>query len=189
MTRYDIVKLTGPGAASVTEQEQSQLLKMANFSLDSAWEISRMHLTALREGFSGKVSLVCLLVALTTAACSTLATNKNSEKNLVKAVEDFNNALRWGDYKYAAQWIVPSLQEQFWNQVDQMEKKIRLTDFEIRHVSWDDPYSAQMIIRYRYYYTNEPSVESKSLLERWQYAQELKRWQITQMSLEQLMPE
>lgn len=136
----------------------------------------------------GRIGLLCLLLAAA-AGCATLGNNPKSQEKLAKAADEFNTALRWGDYKQAAQWIAPSRQQQFWTQCDQMQKRIRLTGYEIRHVGWNDTETSQIFVYYSYYYTDDPSLRHKTLQQQWRYVPQLKKWEVTQTALAQLMPQ
>lgn len=146
-----------------------------------------MHMATKTMGWFGRMALICLTLAAATG-CATLSGDKHTEKNLVTAAEKFNTAIRWGDYSQAAQWIASSRQQQFWKQCDQLKKTIRLTDFQIRHVGWDGTDASQIIIHYSYYYTDDPLVRNKTLQQLWRYVPRLKRWEITQTALAELMP-
>lgn len=141
-----------------------------------------------RFGRCAGLCLLCLLLG-TAAGCATLSRNKNTQEKLAKAAEDFNNALRWGDFSQAANWIPPARQEQFWDQCDRMHKKIRVTSFEIRHIRWQPADTSQIIVYYSYYYTDDPSVRNKTVQQRWRFLPKLEKWEVTQTSLAQLLPQ
>lgn len=137
--------------------------------------------------FCGRIGLLCVLFAAA-AGCATLNDHPNSRQNLSAAAKDFNTALRWGNYKQAAQWLPPSHQQQFWTQCDQIQAEVRLTGFEIRHIGWKDTGSSQITVYYTYYYSNDPSLRHKILQQQWHYVPQLGKWEITQTALTQLMP-
>ncbi len=68
-----------------------------------------------------KVGLLCLLLPLAFSCASLGGSNKGDAKDFETAVEAFNGALRWGDFKAAAVWISPTLKESFWSLVDKIE--------------------------------------------------------------------
>lgn len=133
-------------------------------------------------------SMLLLVVVLPSFACSTFGDKKENMKNFIAAVEGFNTALRWGDYKMASAFVSPSLQEQFWQQADIMEKKIRLTDYDIRNVAMAKTgNSFPVIIRFHYYITNDPQLQTQTVRQQWSYSQEAESWMITQCGLEALV--
>jgi len=131
---------------------------------------------------------VIMILALA-GACATFSKNKNTGKALAAAVEGFNTALRWGDFKVAATFVAPALQEQFWRQSDIMEGRIRLTEYDIRYITWEATGGPlPVIVRFRYYTTDDPSLKTETVRQLWRYNEETESWQVTQSGLEALIP-
>jgi len=133
-------------------------------------------------------SMLLLVVVFPFFACSTFGDKKKSMRDFSAAVEGFNTALRWGEYKMASAFVSPNLQEQFWRQADIMEKSIRLTDYDIRNVSTGTAgESFPVIIRFHYYITNDPHLQTQTVRQQWFYSEEAESWMITQSGLEALV--
>jgi hypothetical protein len=43
------------------------------------------------------------------------------------------------------------------------------------------------MLRFRYYYRNDPQVRTKTLRQQWRFLEKEKTWQVVQFSLEELM--
>ena len=88
----------------------------------------------------------------------------------------------------ASAFVPPDLQEQFWQLADIMEKRMRLTDYDIRNVSMaKNGDSFPVIIRFHYYVTNDPHLQTKTVRQQWFFSQETENWMITQSGLEALV--
>ncbi|MCK8604014.1 hypothetical protein [Desulfoferrobacter suflitae] len=121
------------------------------------------------------------------AGCAALNKNKNNVKELASAIEAFNTALRWGDFKQAAVFVAPAYQEKFWRQSDKLEGRMRLTEYDIRHINWQSTaHSVPVIIRYRYYFTNDPNLKTETVTQIWSYSEKMQNWLITQSGLDPL---
>ena len=135
------------------------------------------------------MSLICLVLPLL-LSCSTFGDKKNDDKSLVEHIEAFNSALRWEDFKIAASVIPPQSQEEFWRLADKMQGRVRIMDFQIRNVSMEPgSQSWTAILRFRYYYTDDPHVRTKTLRQRWRFLEKEEVWQLVQFDLMELMPE
>jgi len=137
---------------------------------------------------SGRWLIVLSVIIIVVSSCATLAKNKDNRKELTAAVEGFNTALRWGEFKLASAFIPPTMQEQFWRQADMMEGRIRLTKYDIRHITWGaGSRPSPVIIRYRYYYTDDPKLKTETVRQVWRYSEETGNWQVTRSGLEALI--
>jgi hypothetical protein len=146
-----------------------------------------MSLFQPRSRVISKVSLFCLVLPLL-LSCSSFSSKKNDEKNLLTHIEAFNSAIRWEDYQAASSWVVPQLQEEFWRQADSLQGHIRLMDFQVRNIALENEgFSGTVVLRFRYYYTDDPHLRSKTLQQRWRYLEKEKVWQIVQYDLAALM--
>lgn len=143
---------------------------------------------AIRNGRWLAVVSMVMAFALT-GACAALSKNKNTRKTLSTAVEGFNTALRWGDFKVASTFVAPDFQEQFWRQSDIMEGRIRLTEYDIRYITWtENERTSPVIIRFRYYTTNDPTIQTETVRQVWRYNEQAQGWQLIQSGLDALMP-
>lgn len=148
---------------------------------------SEAPLSCSKKSIRHTLLLLILTCAVFLPACSTLGGKKNDMKNLTKAVEAFNTALRWGDFKMASALVAPALQEQFWQQSDILEKNIRLTEYDIRNISMAaEGQSTPVIVRYRYYYTNNPQLRTVTVRQDWHYSEVAEGWQLTHTGLDAL---
>lgn len=119
--------------------------------------------------------------------CAALNKSKNNVKELASAVEAFNTALRWGDFKQASVFVAPASQEKFWQQSDKLEGRMRLTEYDIRYINWQSTaHFVPVTIRYRYYFTNDPNLETETVTQIWSYSEEMQHWLITQSGLDPL---
>lgn len=132
------------------------------------------------------------LLALVSCAALGGGDSKKDEKTLLLSLEAFNSAIRWGDSKQAAPWIIPQLQDYFWTLADELQCHVRIMDYEVRHVSSiataEKQPSAEVVLRYRYYHTNDPHLQTRTIHQRWKYSEEAKVWQLTQHDLQMLVP-
>ncbi|MDY0041879.1 MAG: hypothetical protein RBS57_16320 [Desulforhabdus sp.] len=132
--------------------------------------------------------MLIIVIVLCFSSCSTFGDKQKSLKDLKTAVEGFNTALRWGDYKTASVFVAPSLQEQFWQQADIMENRIRVTDYDIRNVSMPATgESFPVIIRFHYYITNDPHLQTRTVRQQWLYSEGSESWTTTQSGLDALL--
>jgi len=133
--------------------------------------------------------MVSLLVAVALAGgCSTFGGGKFNKKDFSEAVDAFNTALRWGDFKSASAFVLPEAQEDFWRRADSMEKRVRLTDYEIRNFAWNDKgHPISVFIRYQYFFMNYPELRSKTIHQEWVYDERIENWQITAVGLDPLV--
>jgi len=112
-----------------------------------------------------------------------------SDADLVKSTEAFNKALRWGDFKAASCWIPPTGKGSFWQFAEAMQNKLRITEFEVRDVFLDSTGSSgTSIVLYKFYYTNSPCLQTRTLSLRWAHAANSKAWQLDVAPLLTLMP-
>lgn len=152
-----------------------------------------MNTTVSRYQAVLKTGCTCLFL-LALASCSSLGggESKKDQEALLASVDVFNSAIRWGDSRQAALWIIPQLQDYFWTLTDELQDHVRIMDYEVRHISSiataDKQPSAEIILRYRYYHTNDPHLQTRTIHERWKYSEKEKVWQLVQHDLQQLLP-
>ncbi len=146
-----------------------------------------MRLTML----GSKVYRACLVLFATAAllSCGTLSSEQKSERDLLSAIDAYNTAFRWENYKAAFAWIPPAAQTRFWEQADAFHKSVRILEFEVRDIVLQNQGSQGVVmLNCRFYLTNSPSLQSKTIRQTWQYAEKEKKWQVLQDGYSALMP-
>ena len=134
------------------------------------------------------ICLLCLLFSIP-VSCGSVGGKKNTSETLGAAVEAFNNAVRWEEFRSASQLLSAAERDEFWEIVDQMQKRIRLMDFEVRDISIEeDKFTGSAVLRYRYYSPTDPSVRTKMLHQKFRYLEKQKAWQVTHHDLNMLLP-
>jgi len=142
-------------------------------------------------GKRGSLLTVCLCCLLSSAllSCGSVGGKKNTNETLGASVEAFNNAVRWEEYRAASELLISAERDEFWNVIDEMQKRIRLMDFEIRDIRVEeDTFTGSAVLRYRYYSLTDPSVKTKMLHQKFRYLEKQKAWQITHHDLDLLLP-
>jgi hypothetical protein len=148
-----------------------------------------MHFISPRHRTLLKIASLCLLPFLS-CACATLRGDKNDAENLLACVEVFNSNLKWQDYKEASVFLPPAMQESFWKETDDLQGKVRMMDYQIRNIAMEkDGQAATVLLRYRFFYTNDPYVQTKMVRQQWRYLEPEKAWQIVNYDLQCMMPE
>jgi hypothetical protein len=145
-----------------------------------------IHRTALRHLFP---FLLCLLPFLFNS-CSLFGGQKDNQKGLLDAADRFNKSVRWEDYKSAANWIGPSAKEEFWDQVDRLQGRIRVIDYQVVDAIMEDRGgSGTVVLRYRFFPKNNPQPQIRTLHQQWIFSKEAGGWQILRDDLQKLMLE
>lgn len=133
------------------------------------------------------IPLLCLVLPIL-ISCSTFSEKKNDESHLAQNIEAFNSALRWEEYKIAAAMLPPHLLDEFWRQADAVQGHMRIMDFEIRNILLEQGgFYGTAMLRFRYYYRNDPQVRTKTLRQQWRFLEKEKKWQVVQFNLDELM--
>ncbi|MGV8073972.1 MAG: hypothetical protein AB2L11_05405 [Syntrophobacteraceae bacterium] len=141
-----------------------------------------------RYKFIGKIIAFCLLLPVLFSCASPGKAKKNNE-GLVAAVQNLNTAIRWQEYNTAAYCMASPLRERFWTLTDGLQKSVRILDFEIRRSSCDElSLSGEATLCYRYYHTDSPQLQTKTVHERYRYSEKEEAWQMVQHDLESLLP-
>jgi hypothetical protein len=141
-------------------------------------------MTAIRTWtVSSRVCLVLFFI-IPSFACSTLTGREANKDNFTSAVEAFNTALRWGDYKLAAAFVAADEQELFWRYSDLMEGRIRITNYDIRQLVWDGTDGPiPVFVKYQYFFMHDPHLQNRTIRQQWLYSEQAKGWQVTQSGL------
>jgi hypothetical protein len=134
--------------------------------------------------------LVSLLLLLTAAGgCEgTLTKRKLNADDYRLAVEAFNDGIRWRDYQQSVAWVAPHQADAFWKQTDALQERLRVYDYEIQKMDWNQAArSALVLLRYRFYYPNDPSLRTADLHQKWHYDEQSGNWQVTQTGFHVLL--
>ena len=135
------------------------------------------------------LTLMCLLPALL-GSCGLFGGQKDNQEGLLKAAERFNKDVRWEDYRSAANWIAPLAKEEFWNQVDHLQGRIRVIDCQVVDAIVEERGAiGTVVLRYRFFPKNNPQPQIKTLHQEWLFSKEAGGWQIVRHDLQKLMPE
>jgi hypothetical protein len=133
--------------------------------------------------------LLCLLPGFLTS-CNLFGGQKDNQEGLLQAAERFNKDVRWEDYKSAATWIAPSGKEDFWDQIDRLQGRIRIIDYQVVDAALEDGgASGTVALRYRFFPKNNPQPQTKTLHQKWLYSREAGAWQIERHDLQRLILE
>jgi len=142
-------------------------------------------------GVGGKVKgVVLIMLSLTVAAgcVGTLTKRKLNAEDYRVAVEAFNDAIRWHDYQMGLAWIAPQQVDLYWKQTDTLQERIRIYDYQILKSDWSQQTgTAMVLLRYRFYHPNEPTIRTKDLHQKWQYDDKDGNWRVTQTGLHVLL--
>lgn len=131
-----------------------------------------------------------LLLLVTTGSCSTgVFPKKNlNDDDYRRAVESFNDAIRWREYPTAAAFVAPQQLEVFWKQTDALAERIRMSEYQIQRLNMNaEAHSGIVLLRYRFYYPTDPSIRSKDLHQKWHYDEITKSWLVIQTGLHVLL--
>lgn len=135
-------------------------------------------------------SCLIVLTVMCLISCGSFGSKKPSQENLTVAVEGFNAALHWEDYKVAYTCLSPPLQEKFWELADKLHATLRFMDAQVRSVNLnEEKQSATLQISYRFYYLHNPSLQNRTLQMRLQFDEKDKMWRIVHHELKELLKE
>jgi hypothetical protein len=130
--------------------------------------------------------LCCLF--LLSFSCATITKGEASKDGLGKAATQFNTALRWADPQRASVWIPAPAEDDFWKLIDKVHKQIRVMDFEIRKVSYEENSDLGSVrVYFRYYHLNDPTVRDLTLHQKWRFDENKKAWKVVQHDIETLL--
>ncbi len=119
-----------------------------------------------------KVHTACLFIfsAVALISCGTLSSDKRTEQDLLAAMQAYNTAFRWENYKAATALVPPAMQPQFWDEADKFHKFVRIMDFEVRSVVLENQgFRGVAQLNCRFYFTTSPTLQSKTISQTWQY--------------------
>ena len=131
----------------------------------------------------------CFLAGLL-SSCTLFGGQSSDDKGLLVVAERFNKDLRWEDYSSAAVCIAPAAKEEFWDEVDRLQRLVRIMDFQVVDVAIaDGGRSGSVTLRFRFYYKRSPQLQTKTLRQQWLFSEKDRAWQIVSDDLQKLMPD
>lgn len=135
-----------------------------------------------------RAGLLIAYLLLCSLSCVSYGSQKNSPEGLGVALKAFNTTIRWGDYKTAAAFFPPAQQARFWQTAEEFSRKVRIVDFEIRQ-GFIEPESQTGIgiLSFRYYYTNDPNLRTRTIQQKWVYRDQPKGWRVSDDGLADLL--
>lgn len=136
--------------------------------------------------------LLCILAPAITLSCTSLLMDKGkgskTEDSLLSSIKSFNAALRWGDYRSASVWVPAPLKEKFWQNADVCCQGLRIVDYQVREVGLEQGRAiGNVILTYRYYQPANPTLQTKTLTQKWVFLEDQKAWQVMETGFETLI--
>jgi hypothetical protein len=147
------------------------------------------HTTSFRCGGMVRGVVLMLLSVILVAGCEGILTKRKLNADDYKlAVEAFNDGIRWRDYHQAVSYVAPQQMDAFWKLADAIQERIRVYDYQIQKLDWNQQArSAVVLLRYRFYHPNDPSIYTKDLHQKWIYDDQHGNWRVTQTGLHVLL--
>ena len=100
-------------------------------------------------------------------------------KALNNAIADYNKFVRFQEWDQAGAYLKIDDQDAFTEKMENQEDSFRLTDFEVRDTQpGSDLKSAKVRVIYHYYWLPSITEEKMSVLQRWTWLDNEKRWSI-----------
>jgi hypothetical protein len=134
-----------------------------------------------------------LLMLVTAFGCSEEFTTTFTHRQLNpdqyrRAVENFNDAVRWREFNAAAAFIAPQQLDAYWQMADALNKYIRVSDYQVQRIDFNQKARWGMVtLRYHFYYPQDPSMRTVDLMQKWSYDEAAKQWWVVQAGLQNLL--
>lgn len=93
-------------------------------------------------------------------------------QRLQKSVMTYNHAIRWQQWKAAAQFIPPAKREDFVTQKEAQQDNFRVTDLEIRDVDHDeqaDPPTAKVVVDFTWHRYPSLTLQHTRVRQTWKF--------------------
>lgn len=114
----------------------------------------------------------------------TAAQIKDPDK-LQKSLQGFNDSFKFQDYTRASAFVGPDAKEKFWSEADRFEGKIRISEYALKDMQFDEQkINATAILNFEYWRMESPSVKTVLLTQKWQYSEKDKTWMVTDPGFE-----
>lgn len=119
------------------------------------------------------------------ASAAYAESTEDADKNFKNSVRVFNEAFKFEDYVQASALVSPGKKEEFWSEADRFKGKIRLTEYELREIQFDEKkLHATVILHFQYWRTESPTLKGASLSQKWQYSEKDKTWNVSNSGFE-----
>lgn len=106
-----------------------------------------------------------MLGVLVFVACG--ATQQNTD-TLADSIRSFNDQVRWGRYTVAAAKIPAAERSQFIEEMDQRERDVKISDYEIVNVDASGPKEAKVHLKVSWYRSSEEILRETHSLQTWE---------------------
>ena len=123
---------------------------------------------------------IIIFFSLLTASCATGKHGDQKIRQLLKeSVDQFNEDMRWQVYEQAQAFVPKAQREHYWAEADRLKHDIRLTEYEVRDISFsEDERSAAVILHYQYWSVESPTLRSVTITQTWFYDEHTKAWKV-----------
>jgi hypothetical protein len=131
---------------------------------------------------------VFILILWGAAGCGSVGESTNDSKGFGLAIDQFHSAVRWEAYDRALRFVSPPLVDDFYLLTDILQDKVRIMEYEVRNLSFDEKgEAATATVFFKLYRQNSPQLQTRTIREKWAYADKEKTWQIVQHDMTELM--
>jgi hypothetical protein len=131
---------------------------------------------------------LCVILFLT-VSCSSTGLSKGNEDGFNFVVENFHNAVRWGEYQAASTYVGPTMQEDFWQIADALKNRVAIMDCRIKRSSYDGRRKSGNIVLYvEYHALGDPKVITRTINEHWTFNEKDKMWRLVSHDFAALEP-
>jgi hypothetical protein len=145
-------------------------------------------ITSFRNCKTSWKCCAAFIVLLLLTGCSASKKPQKGREGLLAAVESFNSLLRWEDYRLASSWIPQNDKEMYWGIADLFQGRLRIMEYQIRDISVaPDGASGSVFLSFRFYFTNDPNLLSRTIHQKWVFSDEKQSWVVTTHDLEGLL--
>jgi hypothetical protein len=129
----------------------------------------------------------CAVALFLVVSCSSTAMNHANEDSFNLVVENFHNAVRWGEYEAAATFVGPTMQEDFWRIADALQNRVSITECLVKRSAFDrNGRSGSVVLFVRYSSKGNPEVITRTIHERWAFTEKDKMWRLVSHDLNTL---
>lgn len=131
---------------------------------------------------------VVMVISWGAAGCGSLGESTRESKGFGLAIDQFHSAVRWEAYDRALPFVSPPLVDDFYDLTDILQSKVRIMEYEVRNLSIDQKgETATATVFFKFYHQNSPQLQTKTIREKWAYADKEKIWQIVHHDMKELM--
>ncbi len=104
---------------------------------------------------------------------------------LQQSLKTFNDTFKFQEYTRASAFVSPNAKEKFWSEADRFEGKIRISEYALRDMQFDEQkINATAILNVEYWRMESPSVKTVLLTQKWQYSEKDKTWTVADLGFE-----